>query len=575
MTKKESGSGRLVLAGNPVSGGTALARAYLYEDRDPQVCRARFEQGREEEKWEELCRALERAKEELNALAAQPGPEGRDRAEIFRAHCAILEDQELLLRTKTAVRKERLEPEAAVEKVFGELAGALSGAADPLLAARSADIHDVRRRLIRICRGREEQSLSGFKEDVILVACDLLPSQTATLDRVHVKGIVTEAGGDNSHSAILARSFGIPAVAGVAQARVKIPHGALLALDGARGQVIVEPEEEEADVCRRRQEEFLEKRRNRERYLARPGATKDGTSIEIGINIDSCDFEASEKYYDFIGLFRTEFLYMENGALPSEEEQFQAYRRVLLKAGEKSVTLRTLDIGGDKELPYMPQPKEENPFLGNRALRLCFARPELFMTQLRAALRASAYGDLRLMFPMAGGVEDIRLAKSYVREAMGQLEERGIPYDPRILLGIMVEVPAMALTADLAAEEVDFASIGTNDLTQYTCAADRTNPATAAYYQSYSPAMLRLLEGVFAAFGQRGKPVSVCGEMAGSPQGAILLAGLGGRRLSMSPACLARVKAALAKVTLEEAAELAARCRRLKTQREILDCLGM
>lgn len=486
----------------------------------------------------------------------------------------ILEDEGLLLQMEALVREERLEPEAAVERVFGEAAGQLAGAKDPLVAARSADIRDVEKRLIRICQGREERNLSRLEEDVILVAQYLLPSDTAGLDRAHVKGIVTQAGGSDSHSAILARSLGIPAVTGAAEAVKRIPQGAAVALDAVKGEVIVEPLEEEVTSCLRRQEALSERRRREERYLDRPGATKDGAAVEMGINVGSCQWDVPSGYYDFVGLFRTEFLYMENPALPSEE-QFQAYRRALLRAGGKSVTLRTLDVGGDKTLPYMSLPEEKNPFLGSRGLRLCLERPDLFLTQLRAALRASAYGPMELLFPMVGSVEDIHLAKSYVREAMTQLDQRRLSYDSHVRMGVMVEVPSMALTADLAAAEVDFAGIGTNDLTQYVCAADRTNSKAAAYYQSYSPAVLRLLEGVFAAFGEQGRPVCVCGEMAGSPRGAVLLAGLGARRLSMSPGCLAGVKAALAKVTLEEARALAARCRQLKTQGEILECLGV
>ena len=573
MAENNRDGRRLVLTGNPVSQGIAVARAYVYGEREPEVCRRHYEPGREAEKLEGFHRAVGLAKEELARLAEESDAVAW--AEILQAHCMILEDHELLLRTESAVREERLEPEAAVEKVFEEFAGLLAQAVDPLIAARSADIRDVKKRLIRICQGREERRLSRLEQDVIVVAKELLPGDTAALDPAHVKGIVTEDGGCNSHSAILARSHGIPAVAGVADVLCRVPHGALLALDAVRGQVILEPSEEELDLCRKGQEEMLRKRSMEDRYLSRPGATKDGVSVEVGINVESARFEVPGEHYDYIGLLRTEFLYMGSSALPSEEEQFQAYKQVLIRAGGKPVTLRTLDIGGDKRPPCLWLPKEENPFLGNRALRLCFARPELFMTQLRAALRASAYGDLWLMFPMAGGIEDIRLAKSYVREAMARLEEGGLSYNPHIRLGIMVEVPSVALTADLAAEEVDFASVGTNDLTQYVCAADRTNREAAAYYRSYSPAMLRLLEEVFAAFGERNKSVSVCGEMAGSPQGAVLLTGLGARKLSMSPACLAGVKAALAKITLEEARALAHRCRQLKTQEEILDCLGV
>lgn len=570
MDEESRSRERVVLTGEPVSGGIAVARAYLYEAWRPKVEQVCFEPGREGEKLEAFYRAVEQAKEELTGLGCQTEAACGEQAKIFQAHRQLLEDEELLSQTEFVIKRDLLEPDAAVEKVFTRFAGLIGSVEDPLIAARTADLHDVRKRLLRILQGREERTLSRLTEDVILVAEELLPSDTASMDRVHVKGILTKGGGTSSHSAILARSFRIPAVAGVAEAG-QIRDGTLLALDAVRGQVILWPTEEEIRVCGQRQEEILRMREEEERYLDRPGATRDGEAIQLGINIESCEFEVPEKQYDFVGLFRTEFLYMERSALPAEEEQFEAYRRVLLKAKGKTVTLRTLDIGGDKKLPYLTLPGEENPFLGKRGIRLCLARPELFRTQLRAALRASACGKLQLMFPMVGGMEDIRRAKACVKNAMEELDAEHIAYDRRVKLGIMIEVPSVAVIADMAAEEVDFAGVGTNDLTQYVSAADRMNSGVSAYYQSESPAMLRLLKGIFTAFAKAGKEVCVCGEMAGDPQAAVLLAGLGARKLSMSASGLAGVKAALAGTTLEEARGLAEDCIRLRTREEILE----
>ena len=319
----------------------------------------------------------------------------------------------------------------------------------------------------------------------------------------------------------------------------------------------VTPGEECIRDIREKQTSFFRKKEAEKNFLNKPAIMKDGTEIKIGINIGSQEFDVPTDRYDFIGLFRTEFLYMEGKELPGEETQFEAYRQVVQKAKGHPITLRTLDIGGDKTLPYMELPKEDNPFLGKRAIRLCFAEKELFLTQLRAALRASAYGPLQIMFPMVGSLEDIRKAKEYLNLAKEQLKERKQQFDEQIRIGIMIEIPAIALIADLAAEEVDFASIGSNDLTQYLSAADRMNPEVAAYYKSDSTAMLRLLRFVFQEFSKRGKEISVCGEMAGNPETAQLLVGLGARKLSMSSGNIAGVKAKLAECTLQELTALA------------------
>ena len=547
------------LQGNPVSEGIACAKAYVYARGELVKAPEYFQEGQEAEKYGEFQKACEQAEQELKELSDRMSAEDADKAKIFDAHRELLSDEEILEEIREAIRGERMTPDSAVSKVYTEFAELLAGVEDPLIAERAADLKDVRDRLLRILSGQEGCDLSAFSEDVILIAGDLSPSDTATMDRTHVKGILTESGGANSHSAILARSYGIPAILGIPEVTVKIRTGTQVAMDALTGEVFVDPGEERQTAILEKIREFSVKKKAEQTFLNRPAITKDGTEIKIGINIGSPKFDAPTGQYDFIGLFRTEFLYMEGTELPDEDKQFDAYRQAVQRAEGRPVTLRTLDIGGDKTLPYMELPKEENPFLGKRAVRLCFSEKELFLAQLRAALRASAYGPLQIMFPMIGSMEDIRRAKSCLEEAKRQLREKNQAYDEKIRVGIMIEIPAIALMADLAAEEVDFASIGSNDLTQYVCAADRMNPEVAEYYRSDSPAMLRLLKFVFEEFTKRKKEISVCGEMAGNPETARLLVGLGARKLSMSSGNIAGIKAMLSGVSVSEAAEAAAK----------------
>lgn len=562
---------KLILTGNPVSPGIAMAKAYVYYPLELAVEEGYFQAEEKQENLKAFHEALSKTKEELKCLYEMLATEDEEKAKIFLAHMELLEDEELLDEIQLAIEDECMNPDYAIEKVFDEFTVLLSKVADPLIAGRAADLQDVKRRLLRVYQGKEEKNLSTLTEDVIVVAHDLLPSDTATLNRQHVKGIVTESGGSNSHSAILARSFQIPAVLGVADAMKQIPDGEFLSIDALSGILVVNPDKDEQQAFLEKRRVFLEKRKTEEQYLDKAGATKDGYSIQIGINVGSTDFDVPKTQFDFVGLFRTEFLYMENTHLPTEAEQFEAYKKVLEHAKGNPVTLRTLDIGGDKTLPYMELPEEENPFLGKRALRLCFAEPDIFMTQLRAALRASAYGPLQIMFPMVGSMEDIYRAKAYVREAMEQLQQEKTAFNKAIKIGIMIEVPSIALIADMAAEEVDFASVGSNDLTQYVSATDRMNSEVTSYYQNYSPAMIRLLGYIADAFNQKGKALSVCGEMAGNPKAAVILAGLGIKKLSMSAANIAGVKAALANITLEDARELANKCKKIKTEEEIIN----
>lgn len=564
-----------LLQGNAVSRGIAMAEAYVYEPLDLTIIKGICTKEEVEIECKRFYDAMNRAKDELERLYDILEKEHPEQAKIFAAHKELLDDEEMIEETENAIKEDCLTAESAVDMIFNQYAELLKQVDDPLIAGRAADLLDVKRRVLRLLLGKEEKKLDYFERDVIVVAHDLLPSDTANLDRGHVKGLITETGGSNSHCAILARSFSLPAVLGADGAIAQIKDGQSLILDGFTGQVLLAFSNEEKEEYRQKQEIWKNQIQEEQTFLLRKGVTRDGVKIDIGINVGSDQYDSVEESYDFIGLFRTEFLYMENDHMPTEEEQFIVYRHILEKAKGKPVTLRTLDIGGDKTLPYFALPKEDNPFLGERALRLCFSHPEILQTQLRAAIRASAYGRLQIMFPMVGSLEDIRKAQNIVRETMQELDARGMEYDNDIKIGIMIEVPSLAIIADLVAKEVDFASIGSNDLTQYVCAADRMNAVMEPYYQTYSPAMLRLLEFVFTSFNKQNKPISVCGEMAGSPKGAALLAGLGARKLSMNYAMLAAVKAELSRHNMRELEEMAEKCKGFCTESEIIKLMGL
>ena len=553
--------------GEAVSGGIAIGKAYHYCPVEYTVEPAQAGNPAEERKRLETARA--KALEELKTIQNSFPEEQKDKAMIFAAHQELLEDEELLDMLQMGIQDEGYTAEYAVQSSFEEYIGLLSRVKDPTIAGRVADLKDVRNRLLRILHGDPEKSLSRLPGDVIIVAHDLLPSDTATMDRQHVLGILTEVGGKTSHSAILARSMHIPAVLGVTDVRKNIADGEEIILDAVEGLVLRDPTDEETAEYRKQEEAFQVRRRQTETYLAAEPRTKDGVPVQIGLNIGGADADETYRYVDFVGLFRTEFLYMENDHWPTEEEQFEAYARVLRLAKGKPVTLRTLDIGGDKQLPYYELPKEGNPFLGKRALRLCLAEEPLFRIQLRAAYRASVYGKLQIMFPMVGSLDDIARAKAVAESVQQELAAEGVPMG-EVPLGIMIEIPAIAMLAPLAAAEVDFASIGTNDLCQYLCAADRMNASVAAYSQSMGPAMLKTLKMIIDAFRAAGKPLSVCGEMGGDPAAAALLVGMGLRKLSMSASSVAAIKEMLATHTLPELEAKAAAALQCRTQAEVL-----
>lgn len=548
----------MVLRGNGVSKGVAIGEIFLYQPFIPQTTEAHYSGDPKQylEQYEALCL---QARAELQAIRERMMQTDAEKAAIFSAQMEILCDEVMDEEIRDGIQYDTWMPDWAVETVYSRYERRLQKAGDPLIRERAADLKDVKNRLLRIWCGVPQQSLAQLEKPVIIAAHDLLPSDTAVMERDHVLGIVTESGGTTSHSAIIARSYGIPAVLGIPNLLPRLTNGEKVVLDAVDGVLITRPDGRQEKEMRTKQKEYEIQAARIQKYLHRDPLTADGERIEIGLNIGSArpeDLEGSS-VTDFVGLFRTEFLYMDNDHLPTEEEQIIQYQKALLEYAPRPVVLRTLDIGGDKTLPYFPLPQEQNPFLGKRALRLCFDSPELFRTQLRAALRASVAGQLWIMLPMVSSIEEIKRAKALLEQAKQELRQEKLPFDEGVKLGIMIEIPAVAVIADLIAPEVDFASIGTNDLCQYLMAVDRMNPEVTSYYQSYHPALFRLIGYVVERFKQAGKPICICGELGGDPLAAPVLVGLGMRKLSMSLSSVAAVKRALAGFTVKQMEEMA------------------
>ncbi len=548
----------MIYEGTAVSDGAATGRVFQYEPYQPEIRHDTITKAQTKSCLEKYKDVLIQAEEELKRLIESSELEEEEK-KIFQAHIDIVQDEEMRREIEEEITDNLLSPEWAIQEVYERYIKIISKAKDALIRERAADLKDVCQRLIRLWNGGHENPLSSLAGDVIVVARDLLPSDTAAMKTEYVKAIVTEVGGYTSHMAILARNYGIPAVLGVADILKNTENGQKIAVDAKDGKVITNltvDQEKQYQVMR---EEYLRKISDMRQYLPLVPETLDKTRIDVCLNIGSADKSELEleQYTDGVGLFRTEFLYMSKKALPEEEEQFQVYKKVVTMYGERPVIIRTLDIGGDKKLDYLELPKEDNPFLGLRALRLCFEMKPIFKTQLRALLRAAVYGNLMIMFPMVGSIGDIRFAKQIVEEVKEELKQENIPCRTDVKAGIMIEIPSIALMADIAASEVDFASIGTNDLCQYLMAVDRLNPSVAKYYQSFHPAMFRLIRQIVEAFKKQKKPVSVCGEMGGNPQAAALLAGLGVRKFSMNASSLASVKKMISQMDICKAERMA------------------
>jgi len=544
------------LQGLPASPGIAVGPAWWFRRTVPQPERTRGESPEAERA--RLRIAQERAAAELAALReSQRDRLSPEELAIFEAQALMLQDPELMAAVEAELAA-GASAEAAWRKAVEAFAAQLAALPDPYFQARAADVRDVGNRVLRHLAGGPEGPAMPDRP-VIVVADDLLPSETVSLDPRRVLGFVTEGGGPTAHAAILARRLGVPAVVAVGAALRGVPDGALLLVDGEAGEVEVDPAPEAVRQAQARRSVWLQARAQMEAMAHAPARTRDGVGIEVAANVGSPEDarEAFRKGADGIGLLRTEFLYLERATAPTEEEEVAVYRAILEAMGGKPVVARTLDVGGDKPLPYLPMPPEANPFLGLRGVRLSRQHPQLLRQQLRALLRAGAGFPLRVMFPMVSTVEEIRWLREFFEETRAALAAEGHPLPSDLQVGMMVEVPAAALTAEHFLPWVDFFSIGTNDLAQYTLAADRTNPAVAGMADGLHPAVLRLIRHVTAAAEGTGKWVGVCGELAGDLAAVPVLIGLGVRELSVNPVRVPEVKAAVRRWSLAEAQALA------------------
>ncbi len=522
--------------------------------------------------WKRLESALETARKQLNQVYEKAQNEtDQAQAEIFQFHIMMTEDADLLDRVKNLLEDRRTNVEPVYMEVCQGYADELAAMDNEYFAARSADVLDVANRVERILLGVAESPTAGLKVPSIIVADDLTPSDTILLDKTLVLGFCTAQGSTTSHAAILARGLGLAAVGGAGNDVLSLPNGTTVILDGGKGIILTEPDEATISAYRQRAEQIRLLQVEAQKHAHEPAVTKDGFKPEVSSNIG--DVTGAKKAVSFgaegVGLLRTEFLYMDRPALPTEEEQYQAYKAILEAFGDKPVVLRTLDIGGDKELSYLKMEPEMNPFLGVRALRLCFQHPDMFKAQLRAALRAGVGHNLKIMFPMVATLSEVREAKKWVNICRDELKKEGIPFAENIEVGIMVEIPAAAVCADMLGREVDFFSIGTNDLSQYTMAADRGNAGVAHLSDAFQPAVLRLIRDVINASHKYGKWTGMCGELAGEPLAAPLLIGLGLDEFSMSPPMVPVIKALIRTLDAKEMQALAAEALELETVEEV------
>nr|WP_039938499.1 phosphoenolpyruvate--protein phosphotransferase [Anoxybacillus gonensis] len=559
------------LQGIAASNGIAIAKAYRLEHPDLTVEKQTIENPAEQ--VSRLQQALAKAKEELKVIQAHALKElGEDKAAIFSAHLLVLSDPELVQAVEQKIEQERVNAEFALHDVASMFIAMFEAMDNEYMKERAADIRDVTKRVLAHLLGVTISNPSMITEEVVIIAEDLTPSDTAQLNRKYVKGFTTDIGGRTSHSAIMARSMEIPAVVGTKEATATIQNGDIVIIDGLDGEVIVNPTEEIIAQYEQKLAAFAAQKAEWAKLVHEQTMTKDGHHVELAANIGTPnDVEGVlANGAEGIGLYRTEFLYMGRHELPTEEEQFEAYKTVLEKMEGKPVVVRTLDIGGDKELPYLDLPKEMNPFLGFRAIRLCLDMQQMFRTQLRALLRASVYGNLKVMFPMIATLDEFRQAKAILLEEKEKLVAEGVPVSDEIEVGMMVEIPAAAVLADQFAKEVDFFSIGTNDLIQYTMASDRMNERVSYLYQPYNPAILRLIYNVIEAAHKEGKWVGMCGEMAGEQLAVPILLAFGLDEFSMSATSILRVRSQLKKLSKQEAEQVKNHILSLATAEEVV-----
>jgi phosphotransferase system enzyme I (PtsI) len=555
-----------------VSPGVAVGTAYCIHEIFVNPDTKRLEEGEIRSELARYDQARDQTAADLNALYQKVASQvGADEAAIFRAHESILHDPSFTAKIRSWIVNERQTSQSALHRLLEEYTALFSSTKDDYIRERLADVRDVVIRLSGHLSDALQPQLAALPEPLILVAHELLPSQVVTLGNREVGAIVTESGGQTSHAAILARSRGIPAVTGIKGIQRHVKTGDTLVVDGREGLVVVNPDAETTSAYLKLQREFFNLKDTLAENRDQPAVTADGHKVELLANINSlADAEAAVAMgASGVGLFRTEYIFLTHPDVPDEEQQLAAYREIIEASPNRQVTIRTLDLGGDKTIPYLGHAREANPFLGWRSIRLSFEHPEFFAKQIRAILRAAVDQPgrgrrVRMMFPMITTLEEVRRVRSMVRKARGQLEAEGKAFG-HVRIGFMLEVPAAAVSIDALLEEVDFVSIGSNDLVQYLMAADRDNPKVSHLCQPLSPPVLRVLTGIIAACNAADRPVTLCGEMAGAPRAFVLLFGMGLRSFSMSPAFIPMIKDLTSHLTKKRAERVLRRALAIKT----------
>lgn len=540
--------------GTGASAGIGIGKVVIVEEKELVIKRENITDAAAE--IQRFKGALETSMKQTEALAADLAQRvGEKEAEILNGHIMLLSDPMLTGEIEAMITNDSVNSEFAIETVCTNYANVFASMGDELMQQRATDMKDIKTRMQKVLLGVESVDIAALPEGSIILAKDLTPSMTAGINPANVTGIVTELGGRTSHSAILARALEIPAVVALTGILNEVKNGDVLVLDGTDGTVLVNPEDSILAEYQGKRAAFLKEKKELEQYIGRPSVTKDGVHVEVVANIGKPEDVDKVLQYDGegVGLFRTEFLFMDRDAMPTEEEQFEAYKKVAIAMNGKPVIIRTLDIGGDKEIPYMGLEKDENPFLGYRAVRFCLDRKDdVYRPQLRALLRASAFGNIKIMIPLVTCIDEYRQVKALVEEIKQELTDKGFAFNKDIPLGIMVETAAASLIADIFAKEVDFFSIGTNDLIQYTMSVDRGNDKISYLYSTFNPAVLRSIKRIITCAREEGIMVGMCGEAASDPMMIPLLLAFGLNEFSMSPSAILRARKMITEYSTEE-----------------------
>lgn len=559
-----------LIKGIAASPGIAIGKAFLYKETNLEIVEK--SSLTKEEEIERLLKGREIAKAQLEEIKENTFKKlGKDKADIFEGHITLLEDEELMSEIDSKISSEKYTAEFALNEAIDEYATMLGNLEDAYFKERAGDLRDIGKRWLYGVMNTKVVDLSKLEPETIIVARELNPSDTAQINLENVLAFVTEIGGKTAHSSIMARSLELPAVVGVGAILEKLEDNQIIIVDAVKGEVLVDPNEETIKEYQAKRENFLKEKEELKKLKDKEAISKDGIKVDVWGNIGSPnDVKGILSNGGFgIGLYRTEFLFMEKDSFPTEEEQFEAYKVVAEAMNGYPVTIRTMDIGGDKSLPYMELPQEENPFLGWRAIRVCLDRQEILRTQFKALLRASKYGQIKIMLPMIMDIEEVRKAKKIFEECKAELREKGIEFDEKIMLGIMVETPAVAFRAKSFAKECDFFSIGTNDLTQYTLAVDRGNEMIANLYDTYNPAVLQAIKMLIDGAHAGGIKISMCGEFAGDENAVALLFGMGLDAFSMSGISIPRVKRVMSKLNKKDCEALVEKILDFTTAEEI------